>query len=537
MATTKTAKPRGKKVSPSKEPEVQLTEEQVWDVLKFANTLYGGALQANIYTPDLINARIKNITSQPQVATLDKITEALSTPNESEEQLIGYSQWLELNSILYRRVLLYFSGLLSFDYTYVIKNLYDPKEYKTKKYKDDYKIVQDFFDRFNVKDIFKTVMREMLRNETYFGVLRDEGEKYILQELPRNRCKITGRWDYGLLYDFDMMWFIQPSVPLEMYPPFFTKVYKKIFLNGELKPEYKPYADLNHRTGSFTYWTQTSPEDGFVAFKLFQELGTNIPFLAPFMPDAVMQPIIRELQTNSYIAKASKIIAGSVPFLKDAKSSVKDAIALDPNTLGKFLALMKSSLPSVIKVASAPLENISAIEFNGDSDLYDSYLETSASASGINSRLIYSKDRQNLLETKLSLDIDQNILRPVYEMFAGMLEYWVNKRTKTYKFKFLFEGFETSVNREERIDAVFKYAESGIVLEQKFASALSISPFDFRRMMMDSQGNEFVSKLTPIIKASQTPAGAGRPPQSDSSLSDSGAETREAGSNVEKSEE
>lgn len=197
---------------------------------------------------------------------------------------------------------------------------------------------------------------------------------------------------------------------------------------------------------------------------------------------------------------------------------------------------MKSSLPSIIKVLSAPLENLQAVQFDGKTDLYDSYLSTAASASGINSRLIYSKDRQNLLETKLSLDVDQNVLRPVYEMLATTLEYWVNQRTKYYKFKFIFEGFETSVSREERLNTVFKYAESGIILEQKFASAYGLSPFDFRRMLAESKANGFVDRLTPILKASQTPAGAGRPAKADGDLGEGGSDSREAGSNEEKKE-
>lgn len=522
---------RKKKITEKESPSEQIvSQEDVWNVLNFANSIYNG-----IYTPDLMNSRMKDITMQPLVATLDKINTALSNPKSSENELIGYSEWLELNSILYRRILLYFSGLLSFDWNYIVTNVKNEKEYDSPKFKKDLEIVEDFFFRFNVKESFKVVMREMMRNETYFGVIRTEGEKYILQELPRARCKITGRWDYGLLFDFDMNWFLQPSVPLEMYPPFFKKAYKKVFIDGK-GIKYDPAAELDARTGTWTYWVQTSPEDGFVAFKLFPEIATNLPFLSAFMPDAVTQPLIRSLQTDSYIAQATKLISGQVPFLKDAKASVKDAISLNPDTLGKFLALMKSALPNIIKILSAPLDNISPIEFKGNNDIYDSYLSTAASSSGINSRLIFSKDRQNLLETKLSLDIDQNVLRPAYEMFAGMLEYWVNKRTKHYKFKFMFEGFETAIDREERLNKVFKYAESGIVLEQKFASAYGMNPFEFRRMLAETRSNNFVEKLTPVIKASQTPAGGGRPAKADGDLSDSGAETRESGSNVEKGE-
>lgn len=527
-----------KKVSPSvkENDNTLLSEQEVWNVLKFANSLYSGVFP-NVFTPELVNARLKDVTLQPQIATLNKINEALSSPKESEDELIGYSQWLELNSILYRRILLYFSGLLSFDWNYVVTNIKDEKEYNSKAYQKDLNIVQDFFDRFNMKDSFKTVMREMLRNETYFGVLRTESDKYVLQELPRQYCMLTGRFDYGLLMDFDAYWLIQPSVSLDMYPPIFTKFYKKFFMNQDVKP-YNPALPVGKRDSSWVYWVQCDPRDNFVAFKLFPEIGANVPFLASYFPDVVSQPLIRSLQLDSYIASASKLISGAVPYLKDSKASVKDQIALDPTTLGKFLALVKSALPSAIKVVSAPLENIQSLQFDANNDLYDSYLSTTAASSGINSRLIFSRDKPNLLESKLSMDVDQNILRPVYSMFENMLEYWINQRTSKYKFKFILEGFETSISREERLNSVFKYAESGIVLEQKFASAMGMSPFDFRRQMAESRANDFIGKLTPLLKSSQMPAGAnGRPQKEEGELSDAGAETREDGANDEKAEE
>ena len=521
----------------SKKEEV-LTQDEVYNVLEFARNLYNGGYQ-NVLTPDLVNSRMKDSTMTPIVATLDKINEALIDPTNSEEELIGYSEWLELNSTLYRRILLYFSGLLSFDWTYTAIGVKDPKEYKSPKFKKDLLVVEEFFDKFKVKEFFPLAMREMLRTETFFGVFRDDGDTFVIQELPRQYCMITGRFDKGLVFDFNMVWFLQAGVDLNMYPKPFKRMYKDTLMEGSGTNNYNPALAIGSRSNTWAYWTQTKPSDGFVAFKLFPEIATNVPFLSPLMPDAVLQPLIRSLQTNSYIADASKLIAGSVPFLKDAKTSVKDAIALDPTTLGKFLSLMKSALPDAVKLISAPLENIESLEFKGNNEMYDSYMKSTASAAGINSRLIYSNDRQNVLETKLSMDVDQNVLRPVYNIFSNMLEYWVNQRTKTYKFKFEFEGFNTSIDREERRDTALKLADSGMVLEQKIAASLGMSVFDFRRQLAETKASGFVNNLTPILKANQMSgdSSTGRPQSKDSDLSDSGADTKTSGSNEEKGEE
>ncbi len=520
----KTSKRTQKKDAPSQEELI--SPEQAWDVLKFANELYRG-----VYTPGLVNQAMQSITLNPQAATMAGLDAALANPKDNQQNLIGYSEFMELSSMIYKRVLFYFSGLLEFNFTYTCTNA-TGKEYLSKKYKDDLKIVEDFFDKFVIKQEFRTVLKQLMRQEAYFGVLRDEGNhRYFLQELPETRSLITGRWEMGIVYDFDMMLFLTPGVDIDMFPPIFKRMFNKAFVKSGT--EYKPANPIEMRDSSWVYYVQTSPNDGFWCFKLSPEQTTVIPFLSPYMKDVVLQDLIRNLQKNSYIADASKIIAGEVSFLKDAKSSVRDAISLSPETLGKFLQLIKAGLPEAIKFVSAPLEDIKGIEFKGSTDLYDSYLKSTASASGINSRLIYSFDRQNVLETKLSMDVDINILRPVLLQFENFLEFQVNRKTSKYKFKFQLEGFNTSLDREERINNVFKYADSGIVLEQKFASAYGMNPFDFRRMLDEGKANGFVEKLTPILKSNQMPSEGGRPQKSDGDLSEGGADTKADGGNME----
>ncbi len=369
----------------------ELSVEQVYDVLKFADTVYRG-----IYSPDLVNSIMKSITMNTQEASLENITSALQNPKENEQKLIGYSEFMELNSMLYRRILLYFSGLMSFDWTYVCSNVDNPKEYKSAAYKKDLSTVASFFNRFNVKQEFRVALKQMLRQEAFYSIFRDDGEKYVLQELPQYYSKITGRWDFGLTFDFNFIFFLQPGTNLDMYPKIFKKLYGKAFQGKDIL-QYNPALSINQRDSSFAYWVQTSPKDGFAAFKLFPEIASVIPMLAPLLGDAVMQPVIRSLQTNSYIQQASKLVFGQVEFLKDASTKVKDALSLDPVTLGKFLALLKAGIPDVIKIGAAPLANTTAIEFTGDNGMYDSYLKSTASVSGVNSRLIYSFDRQNVL--------------------------------------------------------------------------------------------------------------------------------------------
>lgn len=529
----KNSTPKNKNVE-IKEEQFIPTEEQIYDFLKFAGSLYNG-----VYTPDLVHQRMQQITmNQIPVSTVEKVTEALSDPQNNEQVLIGYSEYMELISMLYKRILLYFSGLMAFNFEYTAINVKNEKEYKSQKYKDDLRIVEEFFDKFDHKNEFRIAIKQMLRQEVFYAIFRDDGIKFNLQELPQSYCKITGRWDYGLVYDFNMNFFLQAGADLNMFPPVFKKLFKKTFENPDI--HYRPSLPMDRRGDNWAYWIQTSPKDGFVALKFSPEIATVVPFLAPLLGDVVLQPIVRALQTNSYIQEATKILFGQVEFIKDASSKVKDALTLNPETLGKFLQLMKSGLPDAIKVAAAPLANTAAVEFKGNEKMYDSYLKSTSSISGINSRLIYSFDRQNVLETKLSMDIDQNILRPAYNQMANLLSYWINQRTKKYKFQIVLSGFNTSLDREERLETSLKMADSGMVLDQKFANALDMSIFHFRRQLAETKANGFVERLTPILKSNQMSkekskdSGGGRPEKKDEDLTESGSESKEVGSNEEK---
>ena len=136
--------PRGKTKSTDSQ-DVLLTEKEVFDVIKFAQSIYSG--YPNVYTPELVNSRLKDVTMSPQAATAEKINSALQNPKENEQNLVGYSEFLELTSMLYKRMLLYFSGMMAFDWTYTCLNAdeLDPDS-KTfvrdiKQYEKDLKIV------------------------------------------------------------------------------------------------------------------------------------------------------------------------------------------------------------------------------------------------------------------------------------------------------------------------------------------------------------------------------------------------------------
>jgi hypothetical protein len=342
-----------------------------------------------------------------------------------------------------------------------------------------------------------------------------------------------------------------------MYPPFFKKKYKEIFTGSGHEQHYNPTLSPEFRgSSSYTYW-QDVPVDVGVCFKLTPELATRLPYFAPLFNDLVLQPLMRNLQKSMNMAAASKIIMGEVPMLnRDAKATIKDSIAISPDLLGKFMALVKSAISDAIKVASAPLENVKGISFETDNAMYDSFLRTSLAMSGINTNLIFTSGvKPNAIETQLSLNVDEQMMYTLYEQFEDFMNHTVSKLTRTFKFLFNFEGTEFFLNRDQRLDKAMTLFAQGIVLPQKIAAAIGMKPGQFRKHMEEANANGFMSMLTPpsvenqrqlqefmpvpasplsskAEEPSATKQGRGRPRKKDSELGEEGEQTRTEGSNI-----
>jgi len=83
-----------------------------------------------------------------------------------------------------------------------------------------------------------------------------------------------------------------------------------------------------------------------------------------------------------------------------------------------------------------------------------------------------------------------------------LLNIFVNRKTKKFKFKFTLTGLNRNWHRKERIDNLMKLADKGILLnESQFASCLGMNPCDFSRSLDEAHNSDFTQKLTLLLNA------------------------------------
>lgn len=505
--------------------EEHISEEQVIDILEFANSYYNGLTArsgysgSQIYTPYMTNERLSQIGLRPESQTKQSLEQSFMSPIANQKTLVGYSEFLKLTDMVSKRAMLYMGNLPSFDYTFVPVNINDTSDMETEEYKQDIAKVREFCYRFDARGQFSYVGRRMIESEAFYAIFRDDGENFAFQELPRDYCTITGRnTDWGFMFDFDMGWFLQQGLSIDQYPPQFKKMWKRVFGDLDSLAKYNPANGLKKRKGKFSTWVQTSPlpeYGGFVCFKFNSDNYSTIPYIAPMFSDAINKPLMRTLQTNKNIISAQKILVGLIPLLKDQKSGqVANSLAVKPNMVANFLGLLKQGLSDAIKVGAVPFTDVKDVSFEDtNKSLYSDYNSDLSKQAGVTGSLIYGSERPTATEIQYSSQIDSMIATSIYAPLARWMSSYVNTLTGKYKFKFFFEGNKYEHSRKERLENAMKLANMGIVLPQKIAAAVGMDIFQLQDQIMMGKSTGFKDMLYLLPNANTANLGGevGRP--------------------------
>ena len=497
----------------------QLSEKEVNEVLNAFNFLefsnsYRKTYYNNYFTPDIINQQMKNINMNPIDATISEIEKALKNPKDSETILRNYATSMENQNMYYKRLLRYFSDMACFNVNYDCINIEKASDLKSKEYKEDLKVVKDFFAKFNCKEEFGMVIKQILRQGVFYCVFRNDMEKYTLQELPPDFCKITGRHAYGLLFDFNMNWFIgNYGIDINMYPKVFKRMYSHVFNN--ITKKYNPHTPIDTRSSTFVYWHQCSPADGFWCWKVSPEIANIVPYFAPMFPDMGFQPIVRGLQNDKYFIEASKLLVGILGFNKDTKSGqVANQLNMTPDLLGKFLGVARQGLNRQIGLVALPVDDIKSVDFDvSDKNIVTDYVQNMSQQGVSSADVLMSNNKLNSHQSKLASAVDANFVKSMYGMFADFVNYFINMKTQKYKFNITFHDVDIPDDRAERDNKFKTLAGMGIVDFQYLSRTLDLNPFELERRLIMSKNSGIDKYLIPLMSLNnQTASGqVGRP--------------------------
>lgn len=203
----------------------------------------------------------------------------------------------------------------------------------------------------------------------------------------------------------------------------------------------------------------------------------------------------------------------------------------------------KNGLGKLVKLVALPTENTKFYQFNdSNTDMYSEQLSNSAGVGSGVSRVIYSSDRMGNAEIEAGITDQYNTMsKALYPQFENFLNFYVNKITKKYKFKFILDGCSYQFEREKRFNRLMKMSEKGIVLNSSaYASVLGYMPQDFDRMLEESKYSGWIGNFSQLMAnantmsmgSSSTQKAVGRPQKEAGELSESGELNRDTNSEL-----
>ena len=500
-----------------------LSLDELNTTLEFAKGLYDGFSGYGFYSPFTQNQNLLALNNNGQKPTTDKLLKALDNAPYDYGALSSYSEFMEIWDTIYAKTLRYLRGLLAYDLSYTCKNIKDPSEYNSKEYKDDIKRVNKFLDNFDYKIEFDKVVQQMLRTETCFTWMRDthedlespiaigdeegkirKNEKFALQIMPQKQCMLTGYFNCSqLLYDFNINYFLNASVDINLYAPALKRKFKEMY-DGK-NNFYNPSAQLDYRNGEFANWVQCSPNDGAYAFKFDLSNFRQVPPFIGLLKSCLNNDIIDELQKDKDMISAYLLLAGEIKTMDTDKSGNKpDQFRIQPRTMGQFMQLVKSGLNDKVKPLALPLEEIKGWQFTDSNPSMAEKQYTTSSAQGVSATtMIYTTTKMSQSELENAIYADYCFMRPLYNQFNQFLNFYINKKTVKYKFEFCLDGLNRPWDRKQRQETLRNYADKGIVLDStQWASAFGMKPQAFQRSLECAHNDtSFIGNLTMLLNA------------------------------------
>lgn len=524
-------------------PLTKLSRAELTKLIEYGTKMYTS------FDPNNTNTILSNLTDSPRVPSKDSVAKALTTYTEktSSDLLQSYSDFIESYDPLMSGVVNYLAGLLSYDMSYVCDNDYmTQKEFESTSYQNDVRRRNRFLDKFNYKEEFYKITKNVLRRGVYYTYLRCANEnlretplklnakniKYTIQPMPQDICTLDGSINGILVYSADMNYFNNPNVDINLYPDIFKKYFENVYtLNPNDKNPYKPSAPLKKRKGVYSTQVQTSPIDGAWCFKWDTSTMAITPYLSNLIMGSLDNDTIHKLQTDKNMISAYGLLVGDIPLNTKSKGAIQsDPFTINLETAIDLMYLVKQGLDKNIQSVMMPTEGTKFHQYQDYNEQMSNnsnkeFAGKAVSASG----LLYSSEKSNQTEIQAQIMNDYTLISNLYRQYEQFLMYHINRKMSKYTWKISMNGSTQSFIREQHKKNILETSALGLVPNlSMWSTIVGVEPQDYERSLREAKYGGLGDVLTSLQSVHTATANdRGAPQKDESDLADGGEVARD----------
>ena len=442
----------------------------------------------------------------------EDIVKYLKNPYRYERELRNAVIYLYGASAHFRRLIQYFVSLS--DLAYVVEPYKtDTSTAKPSTTRRNYRRVLNLISSMDVKNQFEKILTVCLREDVFYGTIRETPDSTIIQQLPSEYCAISVIEDNVLNVTFDFSYFDNNNDVLDLYPDEFKRKYR-----------------LFEKDRIARRWQELDAPNSF-AIKCNKDI---LHYAMP--PFAGILREIYDLEDYKTLRMTKEEIENYALLVMKLGVDDEGNWQMDYEKAKKFYHNLDDVLPEEIGSVLSPMP-IDKISFErthpGTVDTISEAEQNLFTAAGVSS-LLFNNAKASANALLLSIKADQALTYSIVKSIECMVNRFIHRHGYGKYFKTTF--IDCSIfTRKEVGDAYLKAATYGLPTISYYAASQGVSQdaLDGMNYLEDTVLN-LKARFVPLRNSatmssadSPTDGEVGRPQKDIGELTDAGEQSQE----------
>lgn len=451
--------------------------------------------------------------------TKEQVKKFINNPERYENELRDTVDYLYGASSHFRRLIQYFSVLS--DLVYIVSPYRIDTETANKAtVKRNYNRVINLLGSMDLKNQLEKILIVCLRDDTFFGTIREGSDSTIIQQLPSKYCKISVIEDNVFNVSFDFSYFDLYTDRLRFYPEEFAVKY--LLYHGD--PTRNIRGNMNLR------WQELDAPNSFAV-----KCNKDLPYYS-MPPFAGILRELYDLEDYKQLKKDKEQIDNYAMLVMQLGIDSDGNWQMDYNKAVDFWHNLDTVLPDEIGsvLSPMPIEKISfERSHTGETDAVAEAEQNLFTAAGVSS-LLFNNVKASSAALLLSIKADQALTYSIVKSIETMLNRFIHRHNFGKYFRVTFLDC-SPFNREQVGEQYLKACTYGFPFLSMYAASQGLlqDDVDYMNFLEDTILN-LHDRLKPLkssatMTSEESTDGPGRPELDAGELTDSGEITRDRG--------